>query len=112
MRGDPAGHAAQVAERALVGMAGAAHGRAWAEAVRVLVISEHYDAAGRELERAQGGTVDALSLRAALRLRTGDLPRALADARRLHALASVSGHPPAVGCAAALLAAAGVRPAT
>jgi ATP/maltotriose-dependent transcriptional regulator MalT len=33
----------------------------------------------------------------------GDLPRALADARRAHALASVSGHAPAYGCAVARL---------
>jgi ATP/maltotriose-dependent transcriptional regulator MalT len=109
MKGEPADRAGDVAERALIGMAGAARGRAWAEAVRVLVVSERHEAADRELERAlaQDGPTDvvnALALRSELRLRTGDVPQALADARRLHALASVSGHPAADGCTAARLA--------
>ena len=109
MGGEPAAPAARAAERALLGMAGEPRGRAWSEAVRVLVVTEHYDVAGRELERAlaDGGVAevaDALALRADLRLRVGDLPQALADARRLHALAAVSGHPRARGCAAARLA--------
>ena len=65
--------AAEAAERALAGMAG--RGRAWREAVRVLLVTERYERAARELE----GSVD-LALRAELRLRTGDLAGALADA--------------------------------
>jgi DNA-binding NarL/FixJ family response regulator len=106
---EPAARAAQFAERALVGMAGVPRGRAWSEAVHVLVVTERYAPASRELERALehggvGEVADALALRAGLRLRIGELPRALADARRLHALASVSGHPAGHGCALARLA--------
>jgi ATP/maltotriose-dependent transcriptional regulator MalT len=81
MTGEPADRAAQVAERALVGTAH--RGRAWCEAVRVLVVTDRYEAAARELEHA--GDHEALALRAGLRLRTGDLPGALSDARRVHA---------------------------
>jgi ATP/maltotriose-dependent transcriptional regulator MalT len=102
MTGEPAARAAQAAERALAGMAGAPLARAWSEAVRVLVLTERFENAGREL--AHAATLDGLALRAALRLRTGDLPRALTDARRAHVLASVSGHAPAYGCAVAGLA--------
>jgi DNA-binding CsgD family transcriptional regulator len=80
MMGDP--RAAEVAERALAGMAG--RGRAWREAVRVLLVSERYERAARELEEC----VD-LALRAELRLCVGDLPGALADAW-------VAGHPACV----------------
>ena len=90
MTGEPA--AAEAAERALVGMAG--HGRAWREAVRVLLVTERYERAARELEDC----VD-LALRADLRLRTGDLPGALADA----SLALLSGQPDAVACLAEVL---------
>ena len=69
--GEPA--AAEAAERALAGMAG--RGRAWREAVRVLLVTERYERAARELE----DSVD-LALRAELRLCVGDLPGALADA--------------------------------
>jgi DNA-binding CsgD family transcriptional regulator len=87
MAGEPAARAAQFAERALVGMAGPPRGRAWSEAVRVLVVTERYEVAGRELERVldRGGVVevaDALALRAGLRMRIGDLPRALDLAHR------------------------------
>src|SRR5262245_35411943 len=102
MAGEPAARAAQAAERALAGMAGPPCGPAWSKAVGVLIVTERYAIAARELERA--AVVDALALRAGLHLRRGDLPRALADTRRLHALASVSGSSRAQGCAAALLA--------
>jgi DNA-binding CsgD family transcriptional regulator len=104
MAGEPAAQAAQVAERALVGMSGAPRGRAWHEAVCVLLVTDRYDVAARELGR---GGVDATALRATLHLRTGDLARALADGRRLHALAAVSQDPraraPAVACLAEAL---------
>ena len=102
MVGEPADHAALVAERALAGMSTAARGGAWSDAVNVLVVTERYDVALRELEH--GRPIEVAALRAGLRLRTGDVLGALADARRLQAIASVSGHPPAHGRAVARLA--------
>ena len=104
MAGEPAESAAQVAERALAGMHAAAPGGwPWSEAVRVLVVTERYDVALRELRRAlrHGARADALALSASLHLRIGDLRRALEDAR---ALAAASAQPAAQGCAVARLA--------
>jgi DNA-binding CsgD family transcriptional regulator len=115
MAGEPAESAAQVAMRALAGFDWANAGPEWSGliAARVLVYTEHYDAATAALNQAveaareRGSVHDvggALAFRGELHLRMGDLGSAEVDARTLLEIATASGWPGGEGFALAWLA--------